>query len=44
MLSGQCKEILNKDITLKELDQMTSKNVDKKNKMCENVMVSKFSV
>ena len=41
--SGRCKELLNKDLNLKVLEQMKGKDVEKCYKMYESAMASKVS-
>ena len=41
--SERCKELLNKELTLKVLEQMKGKDVEKCNKMYESDMASKIS-
>ena len=42
--SGRCKELINKEQTLKDLEQMKGKDVEKCYKMYESAMASKVSL
>ena len=42
--SGRCKELINKELTLKDLEQMKGKDVEKFHKMYESAMARKVSL